>query len=303
MIQREDLRNGLKPKKLMFQAATLTAALLGLSNWTAFAQPLAEGVGTERQLDNAESCRLGRYMGEGNGLSAYVKSGFEWRVSPEFAKKYCYPETKIQKGMNGILAIGYRPNGNIADPVCQADGSVCHTLRVYQFDILLPEKSIKNDGDIKNYYSPPINPLRILESAHWIATSRILYLASTSPPPIGPVKVNMTIGRRQVAVATDNAYINLYDSQALTGVELLSIFIKPGLCAVHEQAGIAVNTLSFKTISATSRQEADSKQIKPEFLHISVPDAILKLVCELDKSMADGNQQAALAIVSSISKR
>lgn len=100
----------------MNRRIAVSAAVCYLFTFTVCAQSDQEAARTDQNHDQPKGCQLGRYLGEENGLPIYLKTGIEWRVSPGFAEDHCFPASKIEKNMKGILAIGYKPNANFGYP-------------------------------------------------------------------------------------------------------------------------------------------------------------------------------------------
>ncbi len=102
----------------------------------AWAQTLAE---KEKQW---QSCESAHYIGPREGRRNYTVDNYLWVVTPEFAKRYCMPESMVSNELKGAEAIAFRMVDGADMDRCGVDDQGkhhCTRQSMGRFEIYLPQ--------------------------------------------------------------------------------------------------------------------------------------------------------------------
>ncbi len=163
---------------------TLYVLIFAFSIGQVHAQTLAE---KEKQW---QSCEAAHYTGPREGRRNYTVDNYLWVVTPEFAKRYCMPESMVSSELKGAEAIAFRMVDGADMDRCSVDDQGkhhCTRQSMGRFEIYLPQ-SLK---------LPAANPdVRFYENrrdtSHWVLSDHTPYQQSKSnlyvknqytPPP------------------------------------------------------------------------------------------------------------------------
>ena len=68
----------------------------------------AQNTSLAQQEKQWQSCEAAHYSGPREGRRNYTLDNYLWVVTPEFAKRYCMPESMVSKELKGAEAIAFR---------------------------------------------------------------------------------------------------------------------------------------------------------------------------------------------------
>ncbi|WP_374520747.1 hypothetical protein [Hydrogenophaga sp.] len=111
----------------------LLALVISSVTW---AQTLAE---KEKQW---QSCEAAHYTGPREGRRNYTVDNYLWVVTPEFAKRYCMPESMVSDELKGAEAIAFRMVDGADMDRCGVDDQGkhhCTRQSMGRFEIYLPQ--------------------------------------------------------------------------------------------------------------------------------------------------------------------
>ena len=140
-----------------------------------------------------QSCELAHYTGPREGRRSYVVDNYLWVVTPEFARRYCMPETMVSPDLKGAEAIAFRMADGADMDRCRVDDQgrhQCTRQSMARFEIYLSQ-------DLK---LPAANPeVRFFENrrntSEWLIEDHIpiqkhksfLYGKGQCTPPPGSI--------------------------------------------------------------------------------------------------------------------
>ncbi len=169
---------------LTFVFAWCTA--LAFAPNTVQAQTLAE---KEKQW---QSCEAAHYTGPREGRRNYTLDNYLWVVSPEFAKRYCMPESMVSSELKGAEAIAFRMVDGADMDRCGVDDQGqhhCTRQSMGRFEIYLPQtlKLPASYPDVR-FYDSRRNTSEWLFSGNQERVSRSQrYIKGQYTPPPGTV--------------------------------------------------------------------------------------------------------------------
>ena len=89
-----------------------------------------------------KSCESGYYTGPREGRRNYSNDKYLWVVTPDFAKKYCMPDSVVSKDLKGAEAIAFRMVDGADMDMCGVDDdgkANCSENSKSRFEIYLPQ--------------------------------------------------------------------------------------------------------------------------------------------------------------------
>ncbi len=89
-----------------------------------------------------QSCEAGHYAGPRDGRRSYTLDNYLWVVTPEFAKRFCMPESLVSSELKGAEAIAFRMVDGADMDRCRVDEQgqhQCIRQSVGRFEIYLPQ--------------------------------------------------------------------------------------------------------------------------------------------------------------------
>ena len=89
-----------------------------------------------------QSCELAHYTGPREGRRSYVVDNYLWVVTPEFARRYCMPETMVSPDLKGAEAIAFRMADGADMDRCRVDDQgrhQCTRQSMARFEIYLSQ--------------------------------------------------------------------------------------------------------------------------------------------------------------------
>lgn len=84
----------------------IKAIVFGLS-LACVLQSAAWGATAEEEA-RMKRCPEGRYQGPGTGSKRFYQDPYIWFVSPEFGRRFCFPESAVDETLKGALAVAVR---------------------------------------------------------------------------------------------------------------------------------------------------------------------------------------------------
>lgn len=151
------------------------------------AQTLAE---KEKQW---QSCEAAHYTGPREGRRNYTLDNYLWVVTPEFAKRYCMPESMVSNELKGAEAIAFRMTDGADMDRCGVDDQGrhhCTRQSMARFEIYLAQtlKLPAANPDVRFYENRRDTSEWLIENHTPIPKSKSnLYAKGQYIPPPGTV--------------------------------------------------------------------------------------------------------------------
>ncbi len=138
--------------KRMISVLMSMMALMAMLNVPAHAQ----GKKVETDEERTKRCPEGQYAGPYEGARRFYQDPYVWFVSPEFAKRFCMPDSYIDESLKGALALAVRLK-NEEFTLCGFVGGPgqCPAKQKLLIDVYIDNRKVsipKADPSVK-YYS------------------------------------------------------------------------------------------------------------------------------------------------------
>ncbi len=128
----------ISPTRLTCYRFAITALMACLCSAVAQAQ----NTSLAQQEKQWQSCEAAHYTGPREGRRNYTLDNYLWVVTPEFAKRYCMPESVVSKELKGAEAIAFRMVDGADMDRCGVDDQGqhhCTKQSMGRFEIYLPQ--------------------------------------------------------------------------------------------------------------------------------------------------------------------
>lgn len=102
----------------------------------------AQTTSVVQQEKQWQSCEAAHYTGPREGRRNYTLDNYLWVVTPEFAKRYCMPESMVSKELKGAEAIAFRMVDGADMDRCGVDDQGqhhCTRQSRARFEVYLPQ--------------------------------------------------------------------------------------------------------------------------------------------------------------------
>jgi hypothetical protein len=152
----------------------------------------AQNTSLAQQEKQWQSCEAAHYTGPREGRRNYTLDNYLWVVTPEFAKRYCMPESMVSKELKGAEAIAFRMVDGADMDRCGVDDQGqhhCTKQSMGRFEIYLPQslKLPASNPDVR-FYEDRRNTSEWLFSGNQDRVSRSQrYIKGKYTPPPGTV--------------------------------------------------------------------------------------------------------------------
>lgn len=152
----------------------------------------AQNTSLAQQEKQWQSCEAAHYSGPREGRRNYTLDNYLWVVTPEFAKRYCMPESMVSKELKGAEAIAFRMVDGADMDRCGVDDQGqhhCTKQSMGRFEIYLPQSlNLPASNPDVRFYEDRRNTSEWLFSGNQDRVSRSQrYIKGKYTPPLGTV--------------------------------------------------------------------------------------------------------------------
>lgn len=150
----------------------------------------AQNTALAQQERQWQSCEAAHYTGPREGRRNYTLDNYLWVVTPEFAKRYCMPESMVSKELKGAEAIAFRMVDGADMDRCGVDDQGqhhCTRQSRARFEIYLPQSlNLPASNPNVRFYDSRRNTSEWLFSGNQDRVSRSQrYIKDQYTPPPG----------------------------------------------------------------------------------------------------------------------
>lgn len=221
-------RRGRNPRRFVNR---LTAALcLLLISGTSLAQ-LGPSKSTASPEQEYKSCPDGYYNGPRPGRQRYTEDPWIWVVSPDFARRFCFPAEFVSTDLKGAEAVAVRLEVGKDEVICGWGGNtrVCRPSRVtWRFDLYVMAGTLPKDRDVPYFHAADL-PSKMMITRSQQAFQEQLEHALKFPrvgalAPMKDIQAQLAgIKGGRLVWGMGNLAPNIYYADLLKGIDYLSV--------------------------------------------------------------------------------